>query len=340
MDCIVILNKPALYLSVVNDECLAQFCRKRMRAIGFVIAIVFAIAAFFLVMNVMGGSEKTNLIAAPKAADVESVQVMVAAKVIEMGDVITDDVLKPQSWPKHLVVDGFVSTPEQSSGVIGRVARSNFAIGEPINMARLSNPEDPSFIAAALPSGMRMATISSDAIAGLAGFVYPGDRVDVVVTSKVKFNRQIVTKTGFNDTSVAQTLVSNVKVLAVNQRPTIVTPEEQKNMDKRERLPSSISLEVTLEDAQRMRLAQETGYLSLALRSLADKGDVMQRPVLTTFQDVVSPELAEAAALYQGGESDGKKGVVSLVRGNEKTEVEVPETKEELSNQSNDETVE
>jgi pilus assembly protein CpaB len=311
-----------------------------MRAIGFVIAIVFAIAAFFLVMNVMGGGdEKSHLIAAPKAADVEAVQVMVAAKFIEMGDVVTDDVLKPQSWPKHLVVDGFISTPEQSSSVIGRVARSNFAIGEPVNMNRLSNPEDPSFVAAALPSGMRMATISSDAIAGLAGFVYPGDRVDVVVTSKVKFNKDVVAETGFSDASVAQTLVSNVRVLAVNQMATIASEEEQANMDRRDRLPSSVSLEVTLEDAQRMRLAQETGYLSLALRSLADKNEVLQEPVLTTFQDVVSPELSAIAASQQGSEGEDKD-VVSLVRGNQKVDIEVPKLKTEADEKSNDETVE
>jgi pilus assembly protein CpaB len=318
-----------------------NFCRKRMRAIGFVIAIVFAIAAFFLVMNVMGsGGDKNNLIAAPKAADVESVQVMVAAKVIDMGDVITEDVLKPQSWPKHLIVEGFVSTPEQSSSVIGRVARTGYSIGEPLNMKRLSNPEDPSFVAAALPSGMRMATISSDAIAGLAGFVYPGDRVDVVVTSKVKFNKDVVSETGFTDTSVAQTLVNNVKVLAVNQMATIATKEELATMDRRDRLPASVSLEVTLEDAQRMRLAQETGYLSLALRSLADKDDVVQQPVFTTFQDVVSPELASIVTGGQGKEGGQEKGVVSLVRGTQKIEVEVPELKSEVSDKSNDETVE
>jgi Flp pilus assembly protein CpaB len=307
-----------------------------MRAVGFIVAIVFAAAAFFLALNVLGGGDDDKtIIASPKGADVETVSVLVAAKPIDLGDVLSADMVKPESWPKHLLVDGFVTTSEQSTAIVGRVSRSTFVAGEPINTSRLSNPEDPSFIAAALPSGMRMVTVSSDAVAGLAGFVYPGDRVDVVVTRKIRLPKEVIEDSGVTDTTTTETLVNNVKVLAVNQLATIETEEEQAKRDKRERLPSSISLEVTLEDAQRMRLSQESGYLSLALRSLKDK-DGREEPVVTTFNDI---SVADLEGEF-GKKEEEEKEVVSLVRGIQKTDVEVPKLKSESEHESNDEIVE
>jgi pilus assembly protein CpaB len=308
-----------------------------MRAIGFIVAIVFAAAAFFLAMNILDSGEKDNaIVASPKSADVETVSVLVAAKPIDLGDVISADMVKPENWPKHLLVDGFVTTSEQSNAVVGRVSRSTFVAGEPINTSRLSNPEDPSFIAAALPSGMRMVTVSSDAVAGLAGFVYPGDRVDVVVTRKIKLPKEVMEDTGVQDTTVTETLVSNAKVLAVNQLATIETKEEAAKRDKRDRLPSSVSLEVSLEDAQRMRLSQDAGYVSLVLRSLKDKDVYGDEPVVTTFNDITHVDLEGEF----GSKDKEEKEVVSLVRGVQKTDVEVPKLKSESEDQSNDETVE
>jgi pilus assembly protein CpaB len=307
-----------------------------MRAIGFIVAIVFAAAAFFLVLNVMGGGDKNEqVMVSPKSADVETVSILVASKPIELGDVVTSDMVKPEAWPKHLLVEGFVTTSEESKAIVGRVSRSAFVKGEPINSNRLSNPEDPSFIAAALPSGMRMVTISSDGVAGLAGFVYPGDRVDIVVTRKIKLPKKIIEDTGVNDTTVTETLVSNVKVLAVNQMATIATKEEQSKLEKRDRLPSSVSLEVTLTDAQRMRLSQESGYLSLALRSLKDK-DGHEDPVVTTFNDISNADLENEF----GDKEKSEKDVISLVRGITKTDIEVPKLHaEEENEQSSDATV-
>ena len=307
-----------------------------MRAIGFIVAIVFAAAAFFLVLNVMGTGDKKQVIASPKAADVETVSVLVASKPIELGDVVTSDMVKPESWPKHLLVDGFVTTSEESKTIVGRVSRSAFVKGEPINLHRLSNPEDPSFIAAALPSGMRMVTISSDGVAGLAGFVYPGDRVDIVVTRKIKLPKKVIKDTGVNETTVTETLVNNVKVLAVNQMATIATKEEQSKQDKRDRLPSSVSLEVPLADAQRMRLSQESGYLSLALRSLKDK-DSHEEPIVTTFNDISHADLEKEF----GNKEKQEKETISLVRGVSKTDVEVPKlhTEDKENEKSRDETV-
>lgn len=298
-----------------------------MKLIGLIVASIFAVAAFFLALQILGddGKGKTILVSSDKP-DVETVSVLVAAKKIDLGDVIEKSMVDAKDWPKNLVVDGLITSGggQDSRDVLGYVSRSTFMPGEPISMNRLSNPEDPSFIAANLPEGKRMATISSDAIAGLAGFAAPGDRVDVVVTRDVKYPTEVAEEKGEDKTSVTETLISNIKVLAVNQRATIKDNAEIKN--PRDRLPSSISLEVTLEEAQKLRLAQESGYVSLVMRSLKDKDSVTE-PVVTLLNDITATE--------ENAEFTKKevKEVINLIRGSQKTEIEIPVEQETVTHQ-------
>ncbi len=297
-----------------------------MRIIGFIIALVFALAAFFLAYNILGDSgDNHRVVSTDQQPAFETVDVLVAASPIDLGDVLLPEMMESKQWPAHLVLDGFVASSDEAVSVVGQVARATFVPGEPINRDKLSNPEDPSFIAANLPSGMRMVTLSSDGVAGLAGFVLPGDRVDVVVTQEFRLPQEVREEYGVNETHVTETLVSNVKVLAVNQRATVdVNDDEGDARSKRDRLPSSVSLEVPIEDAQRIRLAQEIGYVSLVLRSLEDK-EGKEESVIITRNEITNIE--DVAGLNSSGE--GRKDVVSLVRGNQKTEVKVPVYEEE-----------
>ncbi len=294
-----------------------------MRIIGFIIALVFALAAFWLAYNLLGDKgEKEQIIVESGDPAYKLVDVLVAAEPIDLGDVIVSDNLEAKQWPSHLVVDGFAVTAEQSAAVIGQVARSTIAVGEPINMNRLSNPADPNFIAANLPAGMRMMTVSSDAIAGLAGFMYPGDRVDVTVTHKFPLTREQAADSGRRETSVTETLMTNVKVLAVNQRATLSEEEDDKGRGSKSKLPSSVSLELTPEQAHQLRLAQETGYIALVLRSLEDKSIMDDMPLVITESDIT---LTDDQNKLTGDEEKTKKtDTVSVVRGVSQTEKEVP----------------
>jgi pilus assembly protein CpaB len=225
------------------------------------------------------------------------------------GEVLEPDMLDSQPWPKHLVLEDFITSPEATRSVVKMVARSAFQKGEPIIMNRLSNPRDPSFLAANLSPGMRVVTVASDGIAGVAGFVYPGDRVDVLVTHPIP-KEDVDEKDPIKEEKVTETLLTNIKVLAVNQRAT-GGGEGVEEAD----LPSSISLEVALEDAQRLRLGQETGYLSLALRGLGEEG--REIPGITHVQDLSQSDVYDAL----GGRNDS----VIIIRGVEMTEVAVAE---------------
>lgn len=289
-----------------------------MRLVGLIIALVLALGAGMVAFNLFSGKESaapTEVVVASSVQDFETVNVLIASRPIAIGEVLEADMLDSQPWPKHLVLETFITSPDASQSVAKMVARSAFQKGEPIIMSRLSNPNDPSFLAANLTPGMRVVTVASDGIAGLAGFVYPGDRVDVLVTHKIPLDMDEEELAGRDkEESVTETLLAGIKVLAVNQRATGGAAQEEKE------LPSSISLEVSLEDAQRLRLGQETGYLSLALRGLGEES--VEIPALTREAD-----LSQAEVFKEGEEGAGRKrdASVVIIRGVQMTEVTVAE---------------
>ncbi len=285
-----------------------------MRFVGVIIAFVLALVVGIVVFNVLGGSDPAPgngpIVQTSGASDVETVDVLVAERPIPLGEVIASDMLNPQPWPKHLVVDGFITAGAGSKEVIGMVARGSFQQNEPILKSKLANPSDPGFLAAALPPGKRVATIASDGIAAVAGFIFPGDRVDVLVTHPIP-KADVEEDDQEKDEVVTETLLTNVKVLAVDQRAQGETTED----GKKKELPSSISLEVSLDEAQKLRLAQETGYLSLALRSLEDK-DQTEEARITYVKDLSRSD----AYANQGNQA--RKSVL-VIRGVEAAETSV-----------------
>jgi pilus assembly protein CpaB len=246
-----------------------------MRLIIMFVAIALAAGAFIITMNLTSGNKEPNIpVAVPQVAhqEVPTVDIYTAKKEISVGAIIKQDMLDIQPWPKHLELPDMVPATGQPSEVIGMVARTPFVKGEPIIMTKLANDKDPSFLAAALPKGMRVATIGVDAISGVGGFVFPGDRVDVLITHDipaVKKNSDAKTETGAQQTPpkddpITEVLLSNIRVMAVNTKSMAHGGEPPI-------VPNNVSLEVSATDAQKLRLADSGhGRLSLALRSLKD----------------------------------------------------------------------
>lgn len=298
-----------------------------MRLVGLIIALVLALGAGVVAFKLFGAKDQapTQVVVKTEGQqDFETVNVLIASRPIAIGEVIDAEMLDSQPWPKHLVLEDFITSPDATQQVVKMVARSAFQQGEPIVLNRLSNPNDPGFLAANLTPGMRVVTVASDAIAGIAGFVYPGDRVDVLVTHSIPKMEEEEDEAERNPKeSVTETLLTDIKVLAVNQWASGANPETKE-------MPSSISLEVSLKDAQRLRLAQETGYLSLALRGLDEKDTTL--PPLTRVAD-----LSQAAVYKLGQEEEGngevspkKKSSVVIIRGVEMVEVKVAEEHKDI----------
>lgn len=226
-----------------------------MRFIVLGVIIFFALAAGYASLQLAGQGQPAPVTAAAPQP-ISAVNVFVAKQAIPIGTILTEDMIDQQPWPQHLVLDGFVIADNEKNDLVGMVARSDFQEREPLITSKLGNPNDGNFLAASLDKGMRAVTLSVDAISGVAGFVFPGDHVDVLVTHASGVS-------GSPNTS--EVLLSDVKVLATDLR---------KNINKGvSDAPSNLTLEVGKDEAQKIKLAEKRGTLSVALRSLKDSDE-------------------------------------------------------------------
>lgn len=247
-----------------------------MRFGGLIAAILFAAVAAVIVLR-MSANETPAPAPGPvtttNAPALNTVNIYVASQPITIGTTISESMVSVQPWPEHLMADGFVRADGKNS-VVGMVARASFEAQEPILASKISNPKDPNFLAGTLPKGMRVITIQTNEVEGIAGFLFPGDRVDVLLTHMVKkwttppsFNGQPTTPAEEDD-AVTETLLTNVTVLAVDQRASAAGATDKEG---RLVIPRSVSLMVSPTDAQRLRLGAKKGELTLALRALDDR---------------------------------------------------------------------
>lgn len=284
-----------------------------MRYGGLIIAVVFAAIAAVVVLKMSGGNQQPAPVAQAPAPEAKSVTIYVAAKPIPIGTVVTKDMITTQQWPEHLALAGFMYAKEGAKPVEGMVARGPFQQNEPLLESKLANPNDPNFLAGELPKGMRVISIPINEVDGVAGFVFPGDHVDVIYTHDVPKWEFAPTADGTPTqnkpekmfTTVTETLLTNVKVLAIDQRASNAgATDKNGNLV----IPRSASLMVSQTDSQRVRLAQKTGTLSLVLRSLADK-ESSDPLVLTGGKDVSQSKQTDDAG------PTGEGGSVKIVRG-------------------------
>lgn len=276
-----------------------------MRLIGLFIAIALAATAGFAVLKLTGdkrNDSETNVVQNPQSApqDVQAVDVLVAMNEIPVGTIIDHTMYDRQPWPKHLVLDQFIVAGDNSPGIEGMVTRGPFLAREPLIRSKLANPNDPSFLAAALPPGMRAVTLATDAVSGIAGFVFPGDRVDILfthekpMTDEERKDRPM----GARPELVTEVLVTDLKVLAVDQRPTSATGEKLI-------VPTTVSLEASQEDAQKIRLGEKGGTLALALRSIKDRDN----------KEMVEPTLQKNLTRIEMDDGESSKRPIFIVRG-------------------------
>lgn len=193
----------------------------------------------------------------------ETVDVLVAASDIGLGQTLKPGDMQWQAWPATAAASGnFIhkqDRPAAESQLSGYVARSPFVAGEPIRDSKLVNPKGAGVMAAILPPGTRAIATQISPESGAGGFILPNDRVDVILT------RKETGRTSAEEKYVSETVLSDVRVLAVDQML------EEKNGQKVV-IGKTATLELTAGQAETLAYAQRTGTVSLALRSLADVG--------------------------------------------------------------------
>lgn len=233
-------------------------------------------------------------------------KVLVAARPIVTGTRLTRDDLKWVSWPKASVQDRFIDTSkiseaaldaqqaqpmgattpvvntsgsqgEASAGLvlIGMAARRPIMTDEPIGLEALVQPGDRSVVAAVIGPGMRAFSIPIQSETASAGFINPGDRVDVLLAQNLKssLNEQNKAEPGPTGKEgivswATETVLYNVKVLAIDQQLSHDPKDGPAVVGK------ILTLEVTPRDAERLFAAQQLGAFSITLRSmLSDRSD-------------------------------------------------------------------
>ena len=234
-------------------------------------ALVVAIGTALAAKSMFAGA------AAPQAQAAVPVQpqgpkVLVAKRGLPLGTIITADAVGYQLWPKELVQDAyFVDGEADMSKLLGTVVRYPITAGQPVTQGSLVAPGDRGFLAAALGPGMRAVTVSVSEKTGVGGFVFPGDRVDVMLTESVGGQAQ-----GGASLSAAETILRNLRVLATDQATESATTEDGKTIVK----PThTVTLEATPKIAEKIAVAQTLGTLSLSLRSIADNQSELDRAV-------------------------------------------------------------
>lgn len=192
--------------------------------------------------------------------------VLVAAAELPMGQTLHIADLRWQPWPEQAVAAGYITraaSPKGMEEMAGSITRSGFLAGEPIRPQKLARA-DGGFMAAILPAGLRAVAITTDTrgSSSAGGFILPNDHVDVIRTY-----RDEDASRGGGDAQVSETLLQDVRVLAVGQ---VVQERNGTNVVTGE----TATLALTPAQAELVTLAQKVGQLSLSLRSLVDSGRV------------------------------------------------------------------
>lgn len=198
------------------------------------------------------------------------VQIVVAAKALKAGEQLTEANIKWQDWPKSGVFEGLLLKDgnKKITDIANGKVRRPMAINEPITASSLV-PAKVNYLAATMEQGMRAVSISGNAGSAAGGFVAPGDRVDIILTYRTRFevlNEDDVATHDMLQRNIyrraSETILQNLKVLAVDQAAT--RNEEKVKAGK------VYTLEVTPKQAQVLALAASVGSLELSLRALGD----------------------------------------------------------------------
>ncbi|MBU6497149.1 MAG: Flp pilus assembly protein CpaB [Rhodospirillales bacterium] len=194
--------------------------------------------------------------AAQKVADEA---VLVAGRDLQAGSLLKPDDIGLVRMPTEKVPAG-ASLDSQASRqqLIGSMVRRRLGAGETLLPADLLRPGDHGFLAAVLGAGMRAVTIGVDAITGSAGLIWPGDKVDVLLTHQLEGPGLAPGKR-----VAAETVLQNVRVIAIDQQ--LVQGASPGSADSKP--ATTVTLEVTADDAERVSVAVRLGRLSLVVRS-------------------------------------------------------------------------
>jgi len=233
-----------------------------------IVVLVIALGAGGVAAYLASGYENTPVAVLPVAEKLPTVEVLVAKNDIQLGQAVKPEDLQWQSWPSATASSAFIrrdNRPEAQKQLAGSIARVPLMQGEPIREQKLVRAEGSGFMAAILPTGMRAVSTEISAETAAGGFILPNDRVDIVLTRRLKNPEGANNNgsTGGNDLIVSEVILTNIRVLAIDQAP--------KEKDGQNAVVGkTVTLELKPDQISILAASRQGGTLQLALRSLVD----------------------------------------------------------------------
>jgi pilus assembly protein CpaB len=239
------------------------------------IAVVFGLLAVFVAQGWLNyQAELSRRVVAPKPQTVATRTIVVATAPLRFGTHVDAGALREVTWPDDTIPAGTYGSIAEIINGGKRIVLASIERNEPILRTKITGPGQKATLSAVIQDGMRAVTVRVNDVDGVAGFILPGDHVDVLLT------RQQERTSGMNDV-----VIQNARVLAVDQladdaadRPTVAR---------------AVTLEVDTIAAQKIALAASLGSLSLMLRRAGEQHMDATRRV--SESDLTQTEVVRAA---------------------------------------------
>jgi pilus assembly protein CpaB len=229
------------------------------------VAAVFGLLAVFVAQSWLNSQAEARLksLEAQKVKPTATSTLVVASRALRFGNELSAASLREMPWPIDSIPQGGFRSIQEMLGQGKRVVLTAIEANEPVLASKITGQGQRATLSAMIADGHKAMTIRVNDVDGVAGFVLPGDRVDVMLS------RQIDKGNAVNDV-----VLKNAKVLAIDQIA-----------DERTDKPSvakAVTLEVDIAGAQKLALASQIGTLALTLRRAGDSEATASRPITVT----------------------------------------------------------
>ena len=274
--------------------------------IGIVVVVAVLLALFASIGTYRFLSEKGQM---AEEARLQTVGVVVAAAEIPFGSTISPDQVVLSAWPKDRYPKDVLS---DLKAAVGRVARRQFTMGEPIVESKLlTTSKNVGMLSLRIPQGMRAFTVRVNEAVGVGGFLMPDARVDVLLTTASSDQRA---------TQMSKIILEDIRVLAVGQT---IDQEDSKPISA-----GTVTLAVTPEDAEKLALASNDGKIHLVLRNFEDSEKVKTSGIdkdrlLSGQRSVPGPVKKERSRVQKVAPASPvrvKRFTVEVIKGNSRSE--------------------
>lgn len=225
--------------------------KRRKIVLGLILAILSGAVAGFSALRYLEERPPTLVASEPQS---EGEPVAVAARDLAVGSVVREEDIRMVTWPSDAIPEGYA---QSGTEVLGRGLISDVRANEPLLDSKLAEMGSGGGLSITIPEGMRAVSVRVDDVIGVAGFVLPSTRVDVLLT---------VTPPGSQDPA-SRVILQNVRAVAAGQ-------EIQRTDDGEPQTVTVITLLVTPDDAEKLVLAASQGRIQMALRNTLDMDTV------------------------------------------------------------------